>query len=141
MNAAYVLGIVAPVLVLAMVIDLLRRGKMRERHAVWWLVFGLLALVGGVFPSLLEKLASVTGVELPVNLVFFVAISVAFLVFLQHSAELTMLESKTRALAEKIALLELELGRVTEGRPWQSGVGTDSGAPGAPGAPGDLESD
>jgi hypothetical protein len=112
MSAAYILGIVAPLLVLAMVIDLLRRGKMRERHAVWWLVFGLLALVGGIFPSLLEKLASLTGVELPVNLVFFVAISVAFLVFLQHSSELTKLEAKTRTLAEKVSLLELELRQV-----------------------------
>lgn len=109
MTAAYVLGIVAPLLVLAMVVDLLRRGKMRERHAAWWLVFGVVALVGGVFPSLLEKLASLTGVELPVNLVFFVAISVAFLVFLQHSSELTKLEAKTRTLAERVSLLELEL--------------------------------
>lgn len=112
MSAAYILGIVAPLLVLAMVVDLLRRGKMRERHAVWWLVFGLLALVGGVFPSLLVKLASLTGVVLPVNLVFFVAISVAFLVFLQHASELTKLEARTRTLAERLSLLELELRQV-----------------------------
>ena len=124
---AYILGIVAPLLVLAMVVDLLRRGKMRERHAVWWLVFGLLALVGGVFPALLEKLASATGVELPVNLVFFVAISVAFLVFLQHSAELTMLEAKTRTLAERVALLELELSRVKSDEP--EATSDESGEP------------
>jgi hypothetical protein len=121
-SAAYVLGIVAPLLVLAMVIDLLRRGKMRERHAVWWLVFGLLALVGGIFPVLLEKLASLTGVQLPVNLVFFVAISVAFLVFLQHSSELTKLEAKTRTLAERVSLLELELRRVRGENPGSGGV-------------------
>ena len=108
-TAAYVLGIVAPALVLLVVVDLLRRNKMRERHAVWWLVFGLLALLGGIFPGIVETLATLAGVELPVNLVFFVAISVAFLVFLQHSAELTKLEAKTRTLAERVAILELEL--------------------------------
>lgn len=108
-TAAYVLGIVVPSLVILVVIDLLRRNKLRERHAIWWLVFGLLTLVGGVFPRLLEELAGWAGVELPINLVFFVAISVAFLVFLQHSSELTRLEAKTRTLAEKVALLEMEL--------------------------------
>lgn len=111
MNAAYILGIVAPSAVLIVVVDLLRRGKLRERHAVWWFGFGALALVGGIFPGLVDKLANLTGVELPINLVFFVAISVAFLVFLQHSSELTKLEAKTRRLAEKVAMLELELRR------------------------------
>ena len=130
MNAAYILGIVAPSLVLLAVVDLLRRGKMRERHAVWWLGFGALALVGGVFPGLVEKLANLTGVELPINLVFFVAISVAFLVFLQHSSELTKLEAKTRRLAEKVAMLELELRRSRGEEPGGAqGGSVDSGEP------------
>lgn len=130
MTAAYVLGIVAPLLVLGLVVDLLRRGRLRERHAVWWLVFGLVALVGGVFPALLAKLASLTGVELPVNLVFFVAISVAFLVFLQHSAELTRLEAKTRTLAERVALLELELRKVKGESPGFHEADGDTSSPG-----------
>ena len=117
---AYVLGIIAPSLVLIVVVDLLRRGKLRERHAVWWLGFGLAALVGGVFPQLVEQLATLTGVELPINLVFFVAISVAFLVFLQHSSELTKLEAKTRRLAERVALLELELRRAQGEKPGEA---------------------
>jgi hypothetical protein len=112
-TAAHVLGIVVPAIVILVVIDLLRRSKLRERHAIWWLVFGALALVGGVFPPLVERLAHWAGVELPINLVFFVAISVAFLVFLQHSAELTRLEAKTRTLAERVALLEMELRALT----------------------------
>ncbi|NTV38365.1 MAG: DUF2304 domain-containing protein [Demequinaceae bacterium] len=128
MSAAYILGIVAPLLILATVVDLLRRGKMRERHAVWWMVFGVLALVGGIFPALLERLASLTGVELPVNLVFFVAISVAFLVFLQHSSELTKLEAKTRTLAERLSLLELELRRLRGENP--TATETADGPPG-----------
>lgn len=128
-TAAYVLGIVAPALVLLAVVDLLRRGKMRERHAVWWLVFGVLALVGGVFPQLVERLAAFAGVELPVNLVFFVAISVAFLVFLQHSSELTRLEAKTRTLAERVAILELELRQSRGERPGHPGVPSDGAQP------------
>ena len=113
-TAAYVLGIIVPLLVIIVVLEQLRRGKMRERHAIWWLVFGAIALIGGIFPSLLEHAADLVGVELPINLVFFVAISIAFLVFLQHSAELTHLEAKTRDLAERYALLEFEVRKLRD---------------------------
>jgi hypothetical protein len=107
--ATYVLGIVSALLVLVVVIELLRRGRLRERHAVWWLVAGVLALIIGVFPGTLVWAAALLGVEVPTNLVFFVSIALLFLVCLQHSSELTRLEEKTRSLAESVALLEVRV--------------------------------
>jgi hypothetical protein len=45
----------------------------------------------------------------PTNLVFFLSISVLFLVSIQHSGELTELESETRTLAESVALQDLRI--------------------------------
>lgn len=106
--ASYIFGIVAALLILIVVIELLRRGRLRERHAIWWLVAGVLALIAGIFPQTLEWASRLVGVELPVNLVFFVSIAILFLVALQASSELTRLEAKTRTLAERVAILELE---------------------------------
>lgn len=106
---SYIFGITAALLVLALVIELLRRGRLRERHAIWWLIAGTLALVAGVFPETLNWAASLVGIVVPINLVFFVSVAILFLVGLQHSAELTRLESKTRILAERVAIIELEL--------------------------------
>lgn len=107
--SSYVFGIVAAVLVLVVVVEMLRRGRLRERHAIWWLVAGAAALVAGVFPQTLSWAASLFGITIPINLVFFVSIAVLFLVSLQHSAEATQLESKTRTLAEEVALLRLRV--------------------------------
>jgi len=107
--ASYLLGIGASLLVLGFAVEQLRRRRMRERHAVWWFAAGFLALAASVFPRSLDWLASTIGISVPVNLVFFASIAILFLVSLQHSAELTALESKTRALAEQVALLELRL--------------------------------
>ncbi len=112
---SYIFGIVAAVLVLVVVIELLRRRHLRERHAVWWFVAGVLALIAGVFPVTLTWAAGLLGIAVPINLVFFVSIAILFFVCLQHSSELTRLESKTRTLAERVAILELEL-RDREGR-------------------------
>lgn len=106
---SYVLGVVAAVLVLVIVIEMLRRRRLRERHALWWLVAGVLALIAGVFPSTLEWAAHLVGVQLPTNLTFFVSLAILFLVCLQHAAELTTVEAKARTLAEQLALQELRI--------------------------------
>lgn len=106
--ASYILGIVAALLVLVAVIELLRRGRLRERHAVWWIFAGFVALIIGVFPQIVDAVAGALGVALPSNLVFFVSIALLFLVSLQHSSELTTLEDKVRTLAERVAVLEME---------------------------------
>lgn len=106
---SYILGVVAALATFAVVVDLLRRRKLRERHAVWWLAATLLAVIVGLFPGLLEWAAELLGVGLPSNLVFFVSIAVLVLVCIQHSSELTKLETDSRALVESSALLELRV--------------------------------
>ncbi len=102
----YAFGIIAALLAVLAIVELMRRGTLRERHAVWWFVGGSLALVIAVFPQTLNWAATLVGVTLPVNLVFFVAIGLLFLVSLQYGAELTRIEEKMRTLAEKAAFHE-----------------------------------
>lgn len=110
---SYIFGIVSAVLVLIVVVDLLRRKRLRERHAIWWLAAGTIALVLAVFPAVLDWFAGLLGITIPVNLIFFGSIAILFFVALQASSELTKLEDQTRTLAERIALLTLEVDRLT----------------------------
>lgn len=103
---SHLLSAIAAALLLFVLVDLLRRRQLRERHAVWWLVLGTLGLVVTVFPSLLTALANLIGVAIPLNLAFFGAIVVLFLVSIQQSKEVTQAEERIRTLAEQIALLE-----------------------------------
>lgn len=113
--ASYLFGIFAALLTLFVVIELLRRRRLRERHAIYWLIAGALALLVGIFPQVLEWAAGLVGIAVPTNLVFFVSIFVLFFVCIQHATELTALETKTRVLAEDVALLEMRI-RELEGR-------------------------
>ncbi|GAB2842120.1 hypothetical protein GCM10027024_16310 [Microbacterium insulae] len=91
------------------IIELMRRATLRERHAVWWLIGGVLALIVAVFPQTLTWAAQLLGIAVPTNLVFFIAIGLLFLVSLQYGAELTRAEEKIRTLAEQSAFHELRL--------------------------------
>lgn len=106
MNAVtYGFGVVTAVLVLVAIIELMRKGTLRERHAVWWFIGGLLAVVIAIFPQTLVWASAVVGVAVPTNLVFFVSIGLLFLVSLQYGAELTRFESRVRDLGEQAAFL------------------------------------
>lgn len=106
---SYVFGILAAVFTLVVVIEMLRRRRLRERHAIWWVIAGLLALIVGIFPGILDWAAALVGINVPTNLVFFVSIAVLFLVCIQTSAELTGVESQTRTLVEMSALQDLRI--------------------------------
>jgi hypothetical protein len=106
---SYIFGIASALLILIVVVEMLRRHLLRERHAIWWVFAGVLALITGIFPSTLEWAAELIGIEVPINLVFFVSITILFFVCLQASAELTKLEARSRTLAERVALIEMEL--------------------------------
>lgn len=105
---SYIIGIAASSFILIYVVILLRKNSLKERHAGWWLLAGVLALIAGVFPATLDWLSELIGIAVPINLVFFTSIAILFFVNLQHSSEITKLEEKTRILAEHVALMEVK---------------------------------
>jgi len=115
--------IAASALTIALVIALMRRGRLRERHAIWWLLAGTLALVISIFPGILAAAAIALGVSVEANLVFFASIAILVLVCIQHSSELTRLEGEVRSLSEQIAMLDLDrrLAAAEAAAPEQSG--------------------
>ena len=113
MRSTIILGITGSAVVLVALFEMLRRHRLREKYAVLWFVVALGVLLMALFPGLLSGMADLVGVELPVNLLFFIASLVLLVLTLQHSYELGRLEEKTRVLAEEIALLRLELDRRT----------------------------
>lgn len=103
MNVASAL-VIAIVMVLA-VLQMLRRGKLREKYTVLWLIVGGLTIVLGMFPQLLDWAASLAGIRVPANLLFALAIVLLVGVSLHVSRELTILEDETRILAEEVSIL------------------------------------
>ena len=106
---ATILAVVTSVITLIFIIDLLRRGVLKEKYAVLWLAVAGIALALAVFPPLLTSITSALGVQVPANLLFFVTIVVLVLVSVQLSYELSRHEAQIRRLAEEVALQQEEL--------------------------------
>lgn len=142
MSSTFTLGIIGGALTLAVLFEMLRRQRLREKYAVIWiLVVGITVLLA-VFPGTLIAAADLLGVEVPANLLFFGAIMLLLVISIQLSYEIGRLEERTRTLAEEVALLRLQHERhhgpsvagptdvtdlADDGRP---GDGTAAGDPG-----------
>jgi len=109
MSAPQVVGLVTALALLLLLLELLRRRRLREKYALVWSVLALISLVGAAVPSLLYKLTDLVGFELPVNLIFFIAFLVLFALSVQFSLELGRQEERVRTLAEELAILRLEI--------------------------------
>ena len=96
----------ASLIIFIFVFDLLRRGVLKEKYAVLWLLVAGIGLVFAVVPGLLDWLGSALGIGAPVNLLFFVLGVVLVLVSVQLSYELSRHEARIRRLAEEVALLK-----------------------------------
>lgn len=113
MSAPMILGMIGSIGTLIFLFELLRRRHLREKYAVLWITVAVTSLILVVVPGLLRNLSDLVGVEVPSNLVFFMALLVLLLATIQHSFEVGRLEEKTRTLAEEIALLRLDLEQRT----------------------------
>jgi len=94
-------------ILLGIVFELVRRRRLRERHALFWMLLGLALILLGLLPDVTERVSSMLGFELPSNLIFFVSIIVLFALALQAGVEIARLERHVRILAEEVALLRL----------------------------------
>ena len=114
--------------IVAVVVELLRRKKLREKYAVLWLVVGVATLVLAAFPRLLNIVAEFVGVQLPSNLLFTMSILMLLGVCLHLSWEISVVEDETRTLAEEVAILRSQVESLNA-----NPAAVPSRAPGTPG--------
>lgn len=128
--AAFVFSLVMFVLVL----EMLRRKKLREKYAVLWLLVGGGSLILAGWPQLLALVSGWLGVQVPSNLLFAMSIVLLMGVALHLSWELSVVEDETRILAEEVAILNTAVKQLqgevrSKKSPGESGTGTGHPVP------------
>jgi cell division protein FtsW (lipid II flippase) len=108
----------ASLLLLLVVFELIRSRRLRERYALLWLLTGLVLLALSVWRGGLNTIAGWLGVETyPPAVLFAVAVLFVLAVLLHYATVLSRVSDQNVILAQRLALLELELnrrGRTTE---------------------------
>lgn len=99
---------VLSVLLLALVLELVRRDLLKERYALLWLATSGAGLIIGLFPALIEWAAATFNFQL-LTLLFVAAFGFLLSVILAYTVVISRLTERNRKLAQECALLAQRL--------------------------------
>jgi hypothetical protein len=91
---------------LILIVELIRRRRLREEYSVLWFVTGVTVLVLAAWYDLLVAITGFIGAALPTSTLFFFALIFLILVSLQFSVRISTLDHRVKELAQKLALVE-----------------------------------
>lgn len=112
MDIVKILSIVACGTVVVLVIELIRRGRLKERYSLLWLFAGMILLVLSSSRSLLDFFSSLVGIYYPPSFLFLLAFLFLLLITLHFSVVISGLSEKNKRLAQELALLRREVEEI-----------------------------
>lgn len=103
-------GVVASLVLVAVILELIRSRRLRERYALLWLATGLVLLALSAWRGGLNTIAGWAGVTgYPPAVLFAVGLLFIIIVLLHYSTVISKLADQNTVLAQRIALLEARL--------------------------------
>ncbi len=113
MQVKYFIMVIS-VIILAAVVDLIRREKMTFKYAVNWFIGCGTALFFAFNDSLLVTLSRWAGFSLPSNFIFFALLVFVIFLSLHLTIYINEQNSRTESMAQVIAQLQHQLKKLQE---------------------------
>ena len=104
--------IILLVIIFAVLINQIRNKKLQLQYSMNWMSMLLILLIVAIFPDLLKWLSSVCGVELPINIVFFLGFCFVLLIVYGLTSTVSKLSKENKELAQKVSLLDKKLKEI-----------------------------
>lgn len=111
-DRSVVLAVAASIGALALVLELVRRRRLREEYSLLWLLTAFVMLIFSAWRDLLHGLAELVGIAYPPNLLFLLAVLFVLLILLYFSTVITRLTQENKEMAQQLALLRYEVERL-----------------------------
>jgi len=115
MQAIQIVAIAGSIVLLITIVELIRRGMLKERYALLWLFSVVVIFVLAIWRTLLDRVALWFGIAYPPSLLFLVAFLFLLLITLHFSVVISNLSERNKTLAQTIALLKAELDEIAAG--------------------------
>jgi hypothetical protein len=109
MDLLKILAITGSGILLILVIELIRRGRLKERYSLLWLLAGLVLLLLSSSRNALEYVSRLVGIFYPPSLLFLIAFLFLLLITMHFSVVISGLTEKSKKMAQELALLRQEL--------------------------------
>ena len=106
MQSIQFVAIIISLIILVVVVDLIRRGMLKEQYALLWIASAIVLMILSVWRGLLDIIASILGVAYPPSFLFLVAFLFLLLIVLHFSVVISNISEKNKKLSQEVALLK-----------------------------------
>jgi len=106
MQSIQFVAIIISLIILVVVVDLIRRGMLKEQYALLWIASAIVLMMLSVWRGLLDIIASILGVAYPPSFLFLVAFLFLLLIVLHFSVVISNISEKNKKLSQEVALLK-----------------------------------
>jgi hypothetical protein len=94
--------------ILLMVIELVRRRKLKEEYSVLWVFTAAFVLLVSIWYSLLAKFTTAIGAISPASTLFFFGLLFCLVLLLHFSVRISSLERRLTALVQEVGIMGVE---------------------------------
>ena len=109
MDLIKILAVLGSGSVLVAVVELIRRGRLKEKYSLIWLFAGAVLLIFSSTRELLEYVSRLLGIYYAPSFLFLLAFLFLLLITLHFSVVVSGLSDKNKKIAQELALLRQEL--------------------------------
>lgn len=91
------------------IFSLVRKEKLELKYTLAWCLMGLVLVMIAVQPQIVEIIAELLGVGLPVNAVFLLGIFCILVILLTLTVAISRTSIRTKRLIQELAILKFEI--------------------------------
>jgi hypothetical protein len=106
LNRVTIIAALAALGLVAYILEMVRRRKLREEYSILWLSGGLVMLVLVLRRDWLEAASRTVGIYYPPSFLFLVAIFFILLILIHFSITVSRLYQMNKKMAQELALLK-----------------------------------
>lgn len=111
-NIIQYISIAGSIVIFLLVIELVRRKKIKEQYSLLWIFFSFVFVFFAVWRGALDYLASLVGIVYPPAAFLLILVMAVYLILIQYSIILSKLSYQLKESIQEISLLKLELSEL-----------------------------
>ncbi|MBE5896889.1 MAG: DUF2304 domain-containing protein [Lachnospiraceae bacterium] len=92
--------------------NLVRVKRLELKYALVWFAVGVMLLIFDLAPGIMEWLARLLGIALPINMLFFLGFGFVLIIILTQTVVISNLTRKTKRLTQEVALLHRRIDNI-----------------------------
>lgn len=96
--------LIASIVTAIWILRKIRKNRVKQEDALFWICFAIVLAVLGVFPKVSYLMASLLGIQSPSNFVFMAIIAILIEKIFSLSIQVSSLESKVEVMAAELAI-------------------------------------